>query len=148
MIIPVRQTLYFGAALASGVSWAWIADQLGHTTETYHGFAVVVYYLAGAITGVAVSYLFRRLFRLRGAKFALLPFATLAFASQFFGVLHWIWLTQFHPVPLDDGFLFGVLTTFFVMTFISLLTPIFFGLALLNQWMMRFILSADYKRMS
>lgn len=140
-----REGIYVFAAILSGVFWAWIVDLLGHTTETSSPVGICVYYLFGAVTALAVSYLFRPAFRARGAKFFLVPAVTLLFATQFFGLLHWFWLASYTP-PLPSGFLFGVLTTFFIMTFFSLLTPIFYILALLNQSLMRYILDSDSRR--
>ena len=143
--MKIREVLYFFAAALSGAAWTWLQDLLWHATETSDHKATSAYYLAGAVTGVAVSYAFRRCFRLSGVKFYFLPLATLAFATQVFGLLHWAWLMLYHP-PLEPGFLVGVLTTFFIVSFFSWLTPVFYLLALANQSLMRYILLAGNRR--
>jgi hypothetical protein len=130
------------------MGWTWLVEALRGPTQSSSAIAVCLYYLAGAVTGIAVSFLFRKAFRLSGVKFAVLPLATLAFACQFFGVWHWAWLSHFSPVPIEAGFLGYVLSTFLLMTFMSLLTPIFLALAWVNQWLMRFILTAKYQRVN
>jgi hypothetical protein len=143
--VKTRILIYNVAGFLSGIIWTVVTLGFTHTLETFSLGASFVYFVFGGLTGLGVSQFFKRGFSGRGPLFFFLPVVTLAVASQMFATLHWIWLKIFHPYSFGSHALLGMLVTFGGMTFLSVLFPVFFGLALLNQWLMRFILTSRYQ---
>jgi hypothetical protein len=149
---PRREYAYAAVAMMSGAAWFAVAalcdsvrgEYIGGTMPLATRGAFTLFLLSGVATGVIVSYGFRRAFhRARLPWELLLPLATIPFGVSVFAVL--VWLTRFAlgyrvPSVLPGEELGIIVMGYLFYALVSLLTPVLYVLALLNQGIMHLIL--------
>jgi hypothetical protein len=140
-----KQLLYALAAALSGAFWFLIPLSADSGWGLPQGvFGRIVGVCCGVATGLGISFLFARAFNSPSrVVFLLLPFATLPTAIALFSILLWVarfGLTEdFYRPPPNPHYLRDILEAYIVYGLFSLGTPILYGLALLNQWIMQVV---------
>jgi hypothetical protein len=145
MTKPFHSSYWIAGAL-SGAVWFIVALGLDNDwampINSWSFLAAVI--LAGAATGVVISVLFHRVFSKKSkVLFFMLPLVTLPIAIALFAVLVWLmrqslgvrFQTEISP-PSELRLI--VETYLFVL--LSIFAPFLYGLALLNQFVMRTII--------
>ena len=129
-------TVWFGIAMLLDSNWAIPKDST---------FPFIAALFAAIITGIFISTVFRPLFRRTPAGiFVFLPLVTLPTGIAVFALLLWLArrFTGVHFVPsvTPAHELRLIVETYLIGGLISIFAPVLFGLALLNQYAMRFLL--------
>ncbi len=140
---------YLVVAAISGAVWACAAIVLDGATEADHSWAIpwqdplalALIIPGGAIVGVSVGALVRRPLQARSRLTPFLPLVTLPLAIALFATLVWasraILGYHFTPQLSRRAELGLILETYLVYGLVSLMTPLLYVLALLNQRMIR-----------
>ena len=130
----------------SGAIWFIVAKYLDNNwaipKSSWSFLAAVI--LVGAATGEVISFMFRRAF-IKKSKviFFMLPLVTLPVAITLFAVLVWLMRQllgvhfQVEISPLSE---LGLILEWYLIVLLSIFAPFLYGLALLNQHVMRIIL--------
>ncbi len=145
MTKPFHRSYWIAGAL-SGAVWFIVALGLDNdwaTPKSSWSFLAAVI-LAGAATGMVISVLFRRAFSKKSkVLFFALPLGTLPIAIALFAVLVWLMRqslgVHFHAEisPLSE---LSLIVETYLIVLITIFAPFLYGLALLNQYVMRAIL--------
>ena len=147
-----REFIYAFAAVVSGAVWFALAALCDSTRGEYIGGtmpfiapgAQVLFPLAGIGAGVAVSYGCRNAFRKARLPWELLlPLVTIPFGVSVFAMLVWVArralsIPSWGLSPSEE--LATLLTGYLVYAMLSLLMPVAYALALVNQGIMSHIL--------
>ena len=144
----MKRSLYLLFGALSGALWYLIPLTFEGGWAIPSGFIGRLAGLAAAIvTGVAVSLVFAPTFR-RSPRwlFLLLPFLTLPVAIGLFAFFLWLARLSlgehFFPRPVS-GDLYLLFESYIYYGLFGLFMPLLFGLALVNQFVMAFLLDRD-----
>jgi hypothetical protein len=146
MTTLLKRVSYLAAGAASGGVWFGVATLLDSdwaiSKDTWPFIAALC---AAVLTGILISTVFRPLFRRTpGGIFVFLPLFTLPMGIVLFSLLLWLArrFTGVHFVPsvMPAHELRLIAETYLIGGLISIFAPVLFGLALLNQYAMRFLL--------
>ena len=145
MTKPFHSSYWIAGAL-SGAVWFVVARGLDNDwaipKSSWSFLAAVV--LAGVVTGEVISVLFHRAFRMKSKiLFFMLPLVTLPLAIALFAVLVWLMRQslgvrfQTEISPLSE---LRLIVETYLIVLLTVFAPFLYGLALLNQYVMRAIL--------
>lgn len=137
---------YWIAGALSGAVWFIVAMGLDNDwampKSSWTFLAAVI--LAGVVTGGLISVLFRRAFSKKSRIiFFILPLVTLPLAIALFAVLVWLMRQslgvrfQVEISPLSE---LRLIVETYLIVLLTIFAPFLYGLALLNQYVMRAIL--------
>ncbi len=141
-----KRVSYLAAGAASGAVWFGVAALLDSDWAIpKDSLPFMAAFCAAILTGIFISTVFRPLFRRTPAGiFVFLPLVTLPTGIAVFALLLWLARrftgVDFVPSVTPAHELRLIVETYLIGGLISVFAPVLFGLALLNQYVMRSLL--------